>query len=145
MKGSKNWEKTLGNLCQLLTTSSVHEGPNHATETWKKDFFPLFVYIFLPSVFLFLFFLLFFGVFPHFFIRIFPSASAIRRYPVLVLQTPPLTLLTANNVLTRGLPVDQMLIKWSLNISLNNFKYLSLAIHTNVRISPWIINPYKLT
>ena len=116
--------------------------PNHATATWKKDFFPLFVYLFLPSVFLVLFFLLFLASF-----RIFPSAFPIRirRYPVRVLQTPLLTLLTANNVLTRGLPVDQMLIKWSLNISLNNFKYLSLAIHTNVRISPWIINPYKLT
>ena len=36
-------------------------------------------------------------------------------------------------------------IKLTLDISLNNFKYLSPAIHTNVRISLWIINPYKLT
>ena len=99
--GFKELRKTLSNLCQLLTTSSVHEGPNHVTEPWKKDFFPLFVCLFLPSTFLVLFF-------PHFSIRIFPSASAIRRYPVRVLQTPLLTLLTANNVLTRGLPVDQI-------------------------------------
>ena len=42
------------------------------------------------SFFFFLLFLLsaFFFVHPHFSIRIFPSASAIRRYPVRVLQTP---------------------------------------------------------
>ena len=65
----KSWEKTLSNLCQLLTTHTVHEGPNHATETWKKDFFPLFVYLFLPSAFHVLLFLLFLASF-----RIFPSA-----------------------------------------------------------------------
>ena len=56
----------------------------------------LFVYFillfFLPSTFLVFFFLLFllsaFFFHPHFSIRIFPSASAIRRYPVRVLQTP---------------------------------------------------------
>ena len=94
LQGSKNWEKTLSNLWHLLITSSVHEGPNHATETWKKESFPLFVCLF-----------------PHFWFysfRIFPSASAIRKCPVLLLQTPLLTLLTGNNVLTRGLPVDQI-------------------------------------
>ena len=43
-------------------------------------------YLFLPSAFLVLFFLLFLASFP-----IFPSASAIRKYPVLILQTPLLT------------------------------------------------------
>ena len=49
-------------------------------------------FFFLPSVFL-VFFPLTFFYYPHFFhphfsIHIFPSASAIRRYPVRVLQTP---------------------------------------------------------
>ena len=54
----------------------------------------LFFFFFLLSAFLVFFFLLTFfalRVFffhPHFSIRIFPSASAIRRYPVRVLQTP---------------------------------------------------------
>ena len=26
-------KRTLGNLCQLMTTCSVHEGPNHMTST----------------------------------------------------------------------------------------------------------------
>ena len=54
------------------------------TATWKKDFFPLFV-----CLFLFYFFFAIRNFFhPLFSIRIFPSASAIRRYPVRVLQTP---------------------------------------------------------
>ena len=74
----------------------VSEGSNHVTVTWKKDFFPLFVRLFyvffLPSAFLVFFFLPFLSsacfFHLHFSIRIFPSASAIRRYPVRVLQTP---------------------------------------------------------
>ena len=31
--GFKELTKTLSNLCQLLTTCSVREGPNHAKET----------------------------------------------------------------------------------------------------------------
>ena len=51
----------------------------------------LFVYLF--SFFChphFSFFSSYFFCYPHFSIRIFPSASAIRRYPVRVLQTPEL-------------------------------------------------------
>ena len=80
----------MSNLCQLLTTGAVHEGPNHATATRKKDFFPCFVYLFI--VIRISRFILFtsFGyphIFsPHFSMRIFPSAM--HRYQVLVLQIP---------------------------------------------------------
>ena len=65
------------------------------TSTWKKDSFPLYFCLFC-LFFCYLHFLVFFFSFfglPHFFhppftIRIFPSASAIRRYPVRVLLTP---------------------------------------------------------
>ena len=54
-----------------MTTRTVHEGPNHATATWKKDFFPLFVYLFIFVIRISRFILFtFFGVFPHFSIRI---------------------------------------------------------------------------
>ena len=49
------------------------------------------LFFFLPSAFLVFFLLLFLlsaFFYPHFPIRIFPSTSAIRRYPVRVLQTP---------------------------------------------------------
>ena len=57
----------------------VSEGSNHVTATWKKDFFPLFVCLFiylfiLPSAFLVFFLLTFFVIriffHPHFPIRI---------------------------------------------------------------------------
>ena len=68
--GSKELRKT-------LTTHSVNEEPNHVTETWKKDFFPLFVYSFLPSAFFVLFFLLFLASF-----RIFRSTFFHRHFPI---------------------------------------------------------------
>ena len=55
----------------------------------KISFLCLFVYLFIffchPH---FSFFPSYFFCYPHFSIRIFPSASAIRRHPVRVLQTP---------------------------------------------------------
>ena len=55
----------------------------------KGKFLSLIVCFFYPHFFFFFFFLLTFFVIRIFFsIRIFPSASAIRRYPVRVLQTP---------------------------------------------------------
>ena len=90
LKGSKNWKNPLSYLYQLLTKRTVHEGPNHATATWKKDFFPFFVFCFF-----FVYFYIYFAIrisrfilFTFLVIRIFPSASTIRRYPVHVLQTP---------------------------------------------------------
>ena len=97
LKRPKNWEKTLSNLCQLLTTHSVHEGPNHSTETWKKNLFPLLVNSFLPSAFLVLFFLLFLASF-----RIFPFASAIRRYSVRVLYRHPSKILETIEYSAKG-------------------------------------------
>ena len=40
-------KKTLSTLCQLLTTRTVYEGPNHATATSKKSFLPFFVCLFI--------------------------------------------------------------------------------------------------
>ena len=59
----------------------------------KERFLSLIVCLFYPHFWFFFFLLLFcyphfFFLHPHFCIRIFPSASAIRGYPVLVLQTP---------------------------------------------------------
>ena len=78
MKGITGFKElwTLSNLCQLLTTHSVNEEPNHATETWKKDFFPLFVYSFLPSALFVLFFFTFLASF-----RIFPSTFFHPHFP----------------------------------------------------------------
>ena len=98
-------KKTTSNLCQLLTTSSVHEGPNHVTEPWKKDFFPLFVCLFVYFCHRHFSFYSF-RIFPSAFSHPHPRSASVRS--VHVLQTPLLTLLTANTVLTRGLPVDQI-------------------------------------
>ena len=72
----------------------VSEGSNHVTTTWKKDFFPFFVCLFVLFCFVFLFFFLAIRIsrfFPLTFFVIcilFPSPSAIPRYPVPVLHTP---------------------------------------------------------
>ena len=88
-------KKTLSNLYQLLATHAVHEGPNHATATWKRDFCPiffclfiyLFIYLFCHQHFSFYSFS-FFWLSALFSLHIFPSISAIRRYLVFILQTP---------------------------------------------------------
>ena len=76
-----------------ITFCMYVKGP---TSDLKERFLSLIVclfifFLFLPSTFLNFFLLLFllsaFFFHPHFSIRIFPSASAIRRYPVRVLQT----------------------------------------------------------
>ena len=57
----------------------------------KEKFLSLIVCLFYPHIFFFFFLPFLLSAFffhPHFSIRIFPSASAIRRYPVRVLQTP---------------------------------------------------------
>ena len=69
----------------------VSEGSNHVTATWKKDFFPFFVCL-LVFVFVFVFVFVtsrFFFSLTFFVICIlFLSPSAIRRYPVPVLNSP---------------------------------------------------------
>ena len=66
--------------------------------SFSLSFFPFCVCLFFSffAICIFSFYSYFFLVYPHFFhppftILIFPSASAIRRYPVHILQTPPLT------------------------------------------------------
>ena len=60
----------------------VSEGSNHVTATWKKDFFPLlvclFLFFFLLSAFL-VFFSSYFFCYPHFF---FPSAFFYPHFPI---------------------------------------------------------------
>ena len=83
-----------------------------------------FLCLFLPSAFLVLFF-------PHFSIRIFPSASAIRKCPVRACFTDtPLDTVNSEHCFDAriaGWPnlLAFMFIKLSLDISLNKFKYLS--------------------
>ena len=85
----------------------LHKGPNQPYDIHLKERFLYFLYLFVCFClcFCYLHFLvlfLLFSVYPHFFhlpltMRIFPSASAHRRYPIRVLQTPFLTLLSFYN------------------------------------------------
>ena len=90
----------------------VIEGPTISCDSYLKErFLSLIVclhilFISLFSAFLF-FFSSYFFCYPHFAIRIFPSASAIRRYPVrypvCVLQTPHYIQVSESFPLTDGL------------------------------------------
>ena len=82
----------------ILTAVLRRAGTERLFPFFLSFFFFLFVFVcfFLFLLSAFSRFILIFLVYPHFFhppftILIFPSASAIRRYPVHILQTPPLT------------------------------------------------------
>ena len=89
-------------LCQLLASRSECKWRVQPCDSYLKERFIFFI-VCLFILFYYYFFAIhisrffssyffcyphFFFVHPHFSIRIFPSASAIRRYPVRVLQTP---------------------------------------------------------
>ena len=70
----------------------VSEGSNHVTATWKKDFLPFFVGLLVFFCFCFCFchphFSFFFSLTFFVICILFLSPSAIRRYPVPVLNSP---------------------------------------------------------